>query len=104
MKAQASRGADLSQRFWQPHKLAKIYLPLIVPLFLNALQRAEELILAMEARCYISGEGRTSFVVLYSTVLDWIVVALVLTFSLFTLFFQWPAIKSILAGFGLHGL
>ena len=91
MKAQASRGADLTQRFWQPHKVAKTYLPVIVPLFLSALQRAEDLILAMEARCYVSGERRTHFVVLQSTPLDWLVTILVLAFSVFTVFFPWPA-------------
>ncbi|MEF2824629.1 MAG: energy-coupling factor transporter transmembrane component T, partial [Peptococcaceae bacterium] len=34
-------------------------LPILVPLFLNAIKRAEELAMAMEARCYHGGEGRT---------------------------------------------
>lgn len=78
MKAQASRGATtlIGARFWRPDKLARAYLPLLVPLFLNALRRAEDLIAAMEARCYISGEGRTKFVVLQSHPKDYAVVAL----------------------------
>ncbi|MDO4739342.1 MAG: energy-coupling factor transporter transmembrane protein EcfT [Eubacteriales bacterium] len=57
MKAQKSRGADfesgnLIQR-------AKAMLPLLVPLFLSAFRRADELALAMEARCYRGGNGRT---------------------------------------------
>jgi len=57
MKAQRSRGADfesgnLIQR-------AKAMLPLLVPLFLSAFRRADELALAMEARCYRGGNGRT---------------------------------------------
>ncbi len=57
MKAQKSRGADfesgnLVQR-------AKAMLPLLVPLFLSAFRRADELALAMEARCYRGGNGRT---------------------------------------------
>lgn len=57
MKAQMARGADfesgnLLQR-------AKALLPLLVPLFVAAFRRAEDLALAMEARCYQGGEGRT---------------------------------------------
>ena len=78
MKAQASRGATslIGARFWRPDKLARAYLPLMVPLFLNALRRAEDLIAAMEARCYISGEGRTKFVVLQSHLQDYVVIAI----------------------------
>ena len=57
MKAQTARGADfesgnLIQR-------AKAMVPLLVPLFVGAFRRAEELAMAMEARCYRGGEGRT---------------------------------------------
>lgn len=57
MKAQKARGADfesgnLIQR-------AKAMVPLLVPLFVSAFRRADELALAMEARCYRGGEGRT---------------------------------------------
>lgn len=57
MKAQASRGADfdtgnLIQR-------AKSFIPVLVPLFISAFRRAEELATAMEARCYRGGRGRT---------------------------------------------
>jgi energy-coupling factor transport system permease protein len=57
MKAQASRGADfdtgnLVQR-------AKSFIPVLVPLFVSAFRRAEELATAMEARCYRGGRGRT---------------------------------------------
>ncbi len=57
MKAQMARGADfesgnLLQR-------AKSLLPLLVPLFVSAFRRADELAIAMEARCYRGGEGRT---------------------------------------------
>ena len=57
MKAQAARGADfesgnLLQR-------AKALIPLLVPLFLSAFKRADELAMAMEARCYRGGENRT---------------------------------------------
>jgi energy-coupling factor transport system permease protein len=57
MKAQAARGADfdtgnLVQR-------AKSFVPVLVPLFVSAFRRADELATAMEARCYRGGEGRT---------------------------------------------
>ena len=57
MKAQKARGADFeSKRFLD---MAKAMIPLMVPLFLNAIKRADELGVAMEARCYRGGEGRT---------------------------------------------
>jgi energy-coupling factor transport system permease protein len=105
MKAQASRCGDIGgQRFWRPDKAARAYLPLIVPLFLNALRRGEELVFAMEARCYVSGEGRTKFVVLQSTALDWLVVALALAFTLFMVAYPWPALHQLLAGLGIGWL
>lgn len=105
MKAQASRGADFTQRrIWRPDKAAQAYLPLIVPLFVNALRRAEELVLAMEARCYVSGEGRTDFVVLKSSLRDYLVIAGAFIFMLLMIFYPWPAVKAIAASFGLHGL
>lgn len=98
MKAQASRGADsvLGNRFWRPDKLARTYLPLMVPLFLNALRRAEDLIAAMEARCYISGEGRTKFVVLHSQLKDYLVVGAALIVFLAVYFLRWPPVSSLL--------
>jgi energy-coupling factor transport system permease protein len=57
MSAQKARGADfetgsLVQR-------AKALLPILVPLFVSAFRRADELAVAMESRCYHGGEGRT---------------------------------------------
>jgi energy-coupling factor transport system permease protein len=81
MKAQVSRGADLGQqgrlRFIQQ---TRALLPLVVPLFLSALRRAEELILAMEARCYVGGKGRTHFLEFKMKRSDLIVLALVSAF------------------------
>ncbi len=57
MKAQTSRGADFEGGSLL--KRAKAMLPLLVPLFLSAFRRADELALAMEARCYRGGKGRT---------------------------------------------
>lgn len=57
MKAQSSRGADFTAgNIWQK---AKSMVPLLVPLFISAFRRADDLATAMEARCYRSGEGRT---------------------------------------------
>jgi len=62
-KAQASRLGRIGETSrWRPDKTARARLPLIVPLFLSGLRRAEELILAMEARCYISGANRTRLI------------------------------------------
>ncbi len=96
-KAQASRGADIGgKRMWRPDKAAKAYLPLIVPLFLNAFRRAEELIYAMEARGYVSGEGRTHFIQLQSNMMDYGVVLVAFLVMLFMLLFPWPPIFSYL--------
>ncbi|MEZ4865612.1 MAG: energy-coupling factor transporter transmembrane component T [Caldilineaceae bacterium] len=105
LKAQASRGADINQRrMWRPDKAAKAYLPLIVPLFLGAFRRAEELVLAMEARCYVSGEGRTNYVVLSSSWRDYLVIVAAFLFMLLMAFYPWPAVKDIAAQRGWPGL
>lgn len=58
MKAQKSRGADFESG--NILNRAKNLIPLLVPLFINSLRRADDLATAMEARCYRGGEGRTS--------------------------------------------
>ena len=68
MKAQSARGADfdtgnLLQR-------AKSMVPLLVPLFISAFRRADELAVAMEARCYHGGAGRTRMKILKMTRVD----------------------------------
>ena len=62
MKAQASRGAeyDTGNLFAR----AKGYISVLVPLFVSAFKRAEDLAIAMDARCYRGGEGRTKLHVL----------------------------------------
>jgi energy-coupling factor transport system permease protein len=57
MKAQTSRGADFESGGVMQR--ARALVPLIVPLFMAAIRRAEDLAMAMEARCYHGGEGRT---------------------------------------------
>ena len=57
MKAQMARGAD----FESGNLLLRVknMIPLLVPLFVSAFRRADDLAMAMEARCYNGGEGRT---------------------------------------------
>lgn len=57
MKAQMARGADFESK--NMVKRAKSLIPLLVPLFISAFRRADELAMAMESRCYRGGEGRT---------------------------------------------
>ncbi len=105
MKAQASRGGEFGvQRIWRPDKLAKAYLLLIVPLFLRTFRRAEELVLAMEARCYVSGAARTRYVVLRARPLDYAVAAGAFLFALWMMFYPLPAVRELLALLGIEGL
>ena len=57
MSAQKARGADMDSG-GLIHR-AKALVPILIPLFISAFRRAEELALAMECRCYRGGEGRT---------------------------------------------
>ena len=57
MKAQAARGADFESG--NLIKRVKALVPILVPLFLSAFKRADELALAMEARGYRGARGRT---------------------------------------------
>ena len=57
MKAQMARGADFESG--NLVRRAKSMVPLLVPLFISAFRRATDLAMAMEARCYRGGEGRT---------------------------------------------
>jgi len=57
MKAQMARGADFESG--NIIRRAKNLVPLLVPLFINAFRRADELAIAMEARCYRGGDNRT---------------------------------------------
>lgn len=85
MSAQKARGADfesgnLIQR-------ARAMIPILVPLFISAFRRADELATAMECRCYHGGEGRTKLHVLHYASWDWTVLAfgLAITICVITL-------------------
>jgi energy-coupling factor transport system permease protein len=89
MKAQASRGADIAHKGkLQFVTTARQVAALIVPLFIDAFRRAEDLILAMQARCYVGGHGRSSLIRLKFAQLDYAVYALSLIFSVAMLAFR----------------
>ena len=69
MKAQMARGADFGSGNFL--RRAKSFLPLIIPLFISAFRRADELALAMESRCYRGGQGRSRLRTLKMRGADW---------------------------------
>ncbi len=97
MKAQASRGgADGQAPWWRLDQMARARIPLIVPLFITALRRSEELILAMEARGYVSGAYRTRFALFAWTKVDTLAILCMFCVYLLAWRIQWPAFDSIL--------
>ena len=78
MSAQKARGADFETGRLTDR--AKALLPILVPLFVSAFRRADELAVAMESRCYHGGEGRTRMKVLRFAARDWIALALGVAF------------------------
>ena len=71
MSAQKARGADFESG--NIFRRAKALVPILVPLFISAFRRADELATAMECRCYHGGEGRTALHVLHYERADWLV-------------------------------
>ena len=69
MSAQKARGADFETGSLV--RRAKALLPILVPLFVSAFRRADELAVAMESRCYHGGEGRTRMKTLRMSGRDW---------------------------------
>ena len=76
MKAQIARGADFESG--NLIKKAKALVPLLVPLFISAFRRANDLAMAMEARCYRGGEHRTKMKPLHYEKRDFVVYAVVI--------------------------
>ncbi len=74
MNAQKARGAEFDTG--NLIQKAKAMLPLLVPLFISAFRRADELATAMESRCYHGGEGRTKMKVLKMARRDWAALAI----------------------------
>lgn len=87
MKAQTARGANFTcGSIWQR---GKNMIPLLVPLFVSAFRRADELATAMEARCYRGGEGRTRMYELAYTRRDGIAIAAVIVMTIFLAVLRW---------------
>lgn len=77
MSAQKARGADLDTGGLM--KRAKALIPILIPLFVSAFKRANELAMAMECRCYRGGEGRTKLRQLKAKPMDYMIAMLMLT-------------------------
>jgi energy-coupling factor transport system permease protein len=76
MMAQKARGANLDAKGLI--KKAKALIPILIPLFISAFKRANELAMAMECRCYKGGEGRTRLKKLTASALDFFATGLIL--------------------------
>ena len=74
MSAQKARGADFETGGLV--RRAKALIPILVPLFVSAFRRADELAVAMECRCYHGGDGRTRMKVLKMEARDYIALVL----------------------------
>ena len=81
MNAQKARGAQLDTG--KLNERMRALVPILIPLFLSAFRRADELAMAMECRCYRGGEGRTRLKVLRFTRTDaWCALFCVVTFGI----------------------
>ncbi len=78
MCAQKARGSDFSQGSLV--RRAKALVPVLVPLFISAFRRAEDLATAMECRCYTGGAGRTRMNILHSTWRDLVMLLFICAF------------------------
>jgi len=87
-KAQASRGAEMGGGGRLLQRVRRV-LPLLVPLFVTALRRAETLALAMQVRCYTGGRGRTHLIHLRAGWNDALAVAGLLLLTAGLLFAGW---------------
>jgi len=79
IKAQKARGADFDTGSLM--RRAKSLIPILVPLFVSAFKRADELATAMEARCYRGDVNRTKMKIMKTTPTDWMAVGVVVIFS-----------------------
>ena len=78
MCAQKARGADFESGSLM--RRAKALVPILIPLFISAFRRADELATAMECRCYRGGDGRTRMTQLKLAGLDFAAVAVMIIF------------------------
>ena len=77
MSAQKARGAEMDTGGLI--KKAKSLIPVLIPLFVSAFKRANELATAMECRCYHGGEGRTRLKVMRTAPRDYVAIAIMLS-------------------------
>jgi len=84
MKAQMARGANFETG--NMVQRAKSLVPLLVPLFVSAFRRADDLAMAMEARCYRGGEGRTRMRQLHFKTRDYLAFAATVVMALLVLY------------------
>lgn len=83
VKAQTARGASFTQgSLW---KRVNALIPVLIPLFVSSFKRAEDLAIAMEARGYAGGEGRTKFRQLSWRVRDTLTITFFLLFGVFSI-------------------
>lgn len=87
MKAQSARGADFESGNLMQR--AKGLVPLLVPLFLNAFKRADDLAMAMEARCYRGGENRTRLKILKYGINDGIAMIFMIAVIIWSICSRW---------------
>ena len=78
MKAQLARGADFESG--NIIQRAKSMIPILVPLFVSAFRRANDLAMAMEARCYRGGDGRTKMKPLHYCSRDYMAYVVVIAY------------------------
>lgn len=93
MGAQKARGADFTSGNLKNR--AKSLVPILIPLFVSAFRRADDLAVAMECRCYRGGEGRTRMTVLKLTANDYIWLLVMVLFIVLIIF------ANMLKGFSL---
>ncbi|MFA5537239.1 MAG: energy-coupling factor transporter transmembrane protein EcfT [Bacillota bacterium] len=84
MKAQMARGADFESG--NLLRRAKNMIPLLVPLFVSAFRRADDLAMAMEARCYRGGTGRTRMKELHLYTRDYLAMSFLILFAIYAIF------------------
>lgn len=95
MKAQMARGADFESG--NIFRKAKAMIPLLVPLFVSAFRRANDLAMAMEARCYNGGAGRTKMKPLCYKRHDYIAYAVLFLYlaAMIALRFVWTYLSAL---------
>lgn len=99
MSAQKARGADFESG--NLFRRAKAMLPILVPLFISALRRADELADAMDCRCYQGGEGRTKLNELKYSKVDFLVIIWMILLTTAVVLWRNLTLEEILFHLGL---